>query len=189
MHFESANTEANRHAELAKYEVGQIYRALEELETPIVLLKGAAYTVSDLPVSEGRVFNDTDIMVHTSQIPLVENALQYAGWVVPKSYNTKHARFDKSMRELPPMVHKKRKTVIDVHHTILPSSEHQETGTVKTLKAAVGVGGYEYLTVLCPEDMVLHCAVHLFHDGDFGHGLRDLTDLDQIMRACSFAAL
>jgi hypothetical protein len=36
--------------------------------------------------------------------------------------------------------------------------------------------------VLSAEDRILHSAAHLFHDGELPHGLRDLTDLDLLLR-------
>ena len=36
--------------------------------------------------------------------------------------------------------------------------------------------------MLAPADMVLHSAAHLFQDGDFQGGLRDLLDLDGLLR-------
>ena len=36
--------------------------------------------------------------------------------------------------------------------------------------------------MLAPEDRILHSATHLFHDGELPHGLRDLTDLDLLLR-------
>jgi len=36
--------------------------------------------------------------------------------------------------------------------------------------------------VLAPTDMMLHSAVHLFYDGDFTRGLRDLADMDALLR-------
>ncbi len=32
------------------------------------------------------------------------------------------------------------------------------------------------------QDMVIHSATHLFHEGEFHHGLRDLWDLDRMLR-------
>jgi len=37
------------------------------------------------------------------------------------------------------------------------------------------------LFVLCPEDMVLHSATHLFHDGDLRLAIRDLVDLADLL--------
>ena len=49
-----------------------------------------------------------------------------------------------------------------------------------TVEVAPGV------RVLGATDMVIHSATHLFHEGEFGHGLRDLWDLHQLM--CEFGA-
>ena len=181
-HLHSANTQTTRHAELVLYEVNQIYSELSQLETPVVLLKGAAYVAARIPAGEGRIFTDIDVMVHKSQITLAEDALQYAGWVSSNTdpYDQKYYR--KWMHEIPPMKHGKRKTVLDLHHAILPETARLHPETIKLFKAAVPVEGYSNLYTLCPEDMVLHSATHLFHDGEFEHGLRDLVDLDSLLR-------
>jgi hypothetical protein len=36
--------------------------------------------------------------------------------------------------------------------------------------------------MLAPTDMVLHSATHLFHNEEFSHGLRDLVDIDLLLR-------
>jgi hypothetical protein len=36
--------------------------------------------------------------------------------------------------------------------------------------------------VLCPSHMVLHAAAHLFHDGEIAGAIRDLVDLDSMLR-------
>jgi hypothetical protein len=41
--------------------------------------------------------------------------------------------------------------------------------------------------VLAPADMVLHSAVHLFHEGEFEHGLRGLVDIHRLL--LEFSAL
>jgi hypothetical protein len=38
------------------------------------------------------------------------------------------------------------------------------------------------LRLLAPADMVLHSATHLFFNEEFSHGLRDLTDIDSLLR-------
>jgi hypothetical protein len=37
------------------------------------------------------------------------------------------------------------------------------------------------LYVLAPRDMVLHSAVHLFYEGEFSHGLRNLFDIHRLL--------
>ena len=39
--------------------------------------------------------------------------------------------------------------------------------------------------MLAPVDMFLHSATHLFHEGEFHHGLRGLVDLDSLAREFS----
>jgi hypothetical protein len=38
------------------------------------------------------------------------------------------------------------------------------------------------MRVLCPEDMIVHAAAHLFADGDLAGGLRNLWDIDRLLR-------
>jgi hypothetical protein len=39
--------------------------------------------------------------------------------------------------------------------------------------------------VLCPSHMVLHAAAHLFHDGEVSGAVRDVVDLDSLLRTFS----
>ena len=47
----------------AYWDVGLVRRALRNVKTPIVLLKGAAYHLADLDVAAGRKNRDVDILV------------------------------------------------------------------------------------------------------------------------------
>ncbi|MGZ3241734.1 MAG: nucleotidyltransferase family protein, partial [Burkholderiaceae bacterium] len=86
------------------------------------------------------------------------------------------------MHELPPMRHIKRMTVIDVHHAILPETAYVHPDSAKLLAAAIPLEGYDNVMVFAPADMVLHSAAHLFHNEQLDHGLRDLVDLDCLLR-------
>jgi hypothetical protein len=46
-----------------RLELRKVRKALADLDTPIMLLKGAAYHFAGLPVARGRAFNDLDILV------------------------------------------------------------------------------------------------------------------------------
>src|SRR3546814_20826851 len=78
------------------------------------------------------------------------------------------------MHELPPLIHKERDRMIDVHHTILPLTARQTPDAEAMIADSVALG--DGLFVLSPEDMVLHCVAHLFADGDLAGGLRNLWD-------------
>jgi len=122
-----------------------------------------------------------DFMVPKETLPAVEAALLEHGWGPVKldAYDQRYYRT--WMHELPPLHHRDRHTVVDVHHSILPESGRLRPDARRLLAAArpIGVPGLE---VLAPAHMVLHSAVHLFQDGDFRGGLQGLIDLDSLLR-------
>jgi hypothetical protein len=87
------------------------------------------------------------------------------------------------MHELPPLLHVRRQTALDVHHTIAPLTARLPVDGAKLFAAARPLdipGGFFF--VLAPADMVLHSVIHLFQEGQFEHGLRDLVDVDALLR-------
>jgi len=86
------------------------------------------------------------------------------------------------MHELPPLRHIRRGTVLDVHRAILPETARLKPSSDKLLAAARALEPPHRFAVLSPADMVLHSMVHLFHNDDLSHGLRDLSDLDLLLR-------
>jgi hypothetical protein len=181
-HLDGDQAVAARHAQQVRWEVGRIGRALTEAGIPVVLLKGAAYLLSCLPTCRGRVFSDIDILVPRGALATAEKLLLRHGWrsTSPDAYDQRYYR--DWMHEIPPLQHVARKSVLDVHHTILPPTSKAKPEARKLLAAAVPVAGYEDLYVLAPTDMVLHSATHLFYDGELNHGLRDLVDLDDLLK-------
>jgi hypothetical protein len=184
-HLEWARAGALRHAQAVRYEVMQIGRALRGLGLPLILLKGGAYAMAGLEAGRGRLFSDIDILVPKDRLSQVESALMLHGWA-----SNQHDAYDQRyyrewMHELPPMEHVRRGNVIDVHHAILPETAPCRPDPAKLRAAAVPIGteapGVDRLCMLAPHDMVLHSAVHLFWDGEFNHGLRDLFDLHRLL--------
>ncbi|OQW87854.1 MAG: hypothetical protein BWK72_11150 [Rhodoferax ferrireducens] len=165
-----------------QWEVNCIERALERVSCPVVMLKGAAYFVAALPPRLGRLFSDVDIMVPQTFLPQVEGALFRAGWLSNEqdAYNQRYYRV--WMHEIPPLKHVQRQTVIDVHHTITPPTSRFKVDGRMLLEKIQSVAGSELLFVLSPADMVLHSAVHLFQEGEFERGLRDLLDLKDLLQ-------
>lgn len=173
---------AERHTQAARWEVRQIHAALRGTDSQVILLKGAAYTMAQLPSAMGRLYSDIDILVDEALLPDVEKALMLHGW-----HTTHHDAYDQRyyrewMHELPPMMHIHRQTAIDVHHAILPRTAPVHPDPQQLRAGAVDVPGMPGVQVLAPEDMVLHSAAHLFFDGECDHGLRDLVDLDALLR-------
>ena len=179
-HLTWAATLGRRHHAGVYWEVERIREALAPLALPVILLKGAAYTIGALAPARGRLYSDIDILVPRARLAEVESALLLNGWIGSghDAYDERYYR--EWMHELPPMMHARRKSAIDVHHAILPLTAAQHPDSAKLLAAAVALEGDPLFKVLSPCDMVLHSAVHLFHD-EFGHGLRDLIDLHRLL--------
>lgn len=181
-HLQAAHIVARAQEEAVRREVAHLCAALERTGAQIVLLKGAAYLFADLPAARGRLFSDVDILVPGADLAQVEAALMLHGWA-----STHHNEYDqryyrKWMHELPPLRHVRRNTVVDVHHAILPRTARLKPDSGKLLAASRALAGWQRLRLLSPVDMVLHSATHLFLNEEFSNGLRDLSDLDSLLR-------
>ena len=96
-------------------------RALAPLGVPVILLKGTAFHAADLDACGGRSVGDLDILVPHDSLGAVEAALLDAGWERMKEADGyDDAYYRRWMHELPPLIHRTRDRMIDVHHTILP---------------------------------------------------------------------
>src|SRR3546814_12617760 len=111
-------------------------------------------------------------MVPCARLDAVEAGLIAAGWewVKPDPYDDQYYR--RWMHELPPLIHKERDRMIDVHHTILPLTARQTPDAEVMIADSVALGAGRF--VLSPEDMGLTCVGHLFADGGLAGGLRTL---------------
>ncbi len=147
---------------------------------PMLLLKGAAYAVAALPLARGRTSADIDIMVPRDQLDRVEKHLVTHGWE-PVELDPYDARYYRRWsHELPPMHHRDRGSVLDVHHTILPPSSRLRPDPALFWRSAVPLA--DGSMAFCPAHMALHVAVHLFQDGEIAGGLGDLVDFNELCR-------
>jgi hypothetical protein len=143
----------------------------------------AAYAAADLAPAAGRLFSDIDLLVPRARLGATESALMLGGWV-SSSHDAYDIRYYREwMHELPPMRHLRRNTWLDVHHNILPESARRKTQPALFLAAATPLAAFPRFSIPEPADQVLHSATHLFHEGEWQHGLRDLVDLDALLRA------
>jgi hypothetical protein len=74
--------------------------------------------------------------------------------------------------------------MIDVHHTILPLTARPTPDAGALLADSVELPNG--LRILAPADIIVHAAAHLLADGDLAGGLRNLWDIDRLLR--QFAA-
>jgi hypothetical protein len=168
-----ASAEQGRIAALWEAEAAR--RALAPIGVPVVLLKGTAFAAGGLRAGEGRSIGDLDILVPPDTLDAVEAALLDAGWewVKPDPYDDAYYR--QWMHELPPLIHRERDRMIDVHHTILPLTARITPDAAGLLANTVEIAPGLY--ALSPNDMLVHAAAHLFADGDLAGGMRNVWDV------------
>jgi hypothetical protein len=179
-HLESAQIIAAEKARMIRWEVNRLQRALLDVVVPVVLLKGAAYVMASLPCAQGRLAADVDVLVPKEHLTLVEQALRRHGWETVELDDYDQQYYRRWMHELPPLRHRLRGTVVDLHHTILPETSRLKPDPAKLFANARPLEGTPFF-VLAPTDMVLHSAAHAFHDGELSNSLRDLLDLHDLL--------
>ena len=162
------------------YDSEKIKLVLDSISERLVLLKGAAYMLAELPVGRGRLITDIDILVPQQRIDEVEKAFKKNGWNSGYVNNYNERYYRNWSHEIPPLTNRKRGTTLDVHRNILPPTAGPNINANlffdKLIEVKPGI------FTLSWQDMVIHSATHLFHEGEFHHGLRDLWDIDRMLR-------
>jgi len=176
-HLVGALMLSRRQRQSVTWEAHELDRALAKIGTPVVFLKGAAYALGGFASADGRLFGDIDLLVPSELIGNVEIQLMIHGWESMKldAYDQRYYR--KWMHEIPPMMHVRRGTVLDVHHTILPLTARYRPDPGRILDAATPLKGFRCLHVPAPEDLVIHSCCHLVHEGEVDKTLRDAHDI------------
>ena len=175
-----AAADAGRAQVQALWEAEMARRALASAGVPFVLLKGTAYAAAGLGAAAGRSIGDLDILVPRQQLGIAQQALLRADWEWVKEDRYDDLYYRRWMHELPPLIHKQRDRMIDVHHTILPLTARPTPDAAALIAASVELPGG--LRILAPADMIVHAAAHLVADGDLAGGLRNLWDVDRLVR-------
>lgn len=178
--LEDARAQAAFDRTQALWEIEMARRTLGPLGIEPILLKGSAFAYAGLPAAVGRQIGDLDILLPRDRLDEAEAALLAAGfeWVKDNDYDQLYYR--RWMHELPPLIHRDRGSMIDVHHSILPPTARRtpDAGALIASSIAIGPG----LRILSPADMIVHAATHLLADGDLAGGLRNLWDIDRLLR-------
>lgn len=181
-HLEGMAQLSERQRESVHWEAHQLARTLEHLAIPVVLLKGSAYVLGKLPTRLGRLFGDIDILVPRDALGDVELAMMTQGWATGKQSAYDQRYYRQWMHELPPMVNVRRGTVLDIHHTLLPLTSRYTPDPQKLIDASQEVPGLSPIRIPSPQDILIHSITHLFHEGELHNGLRDLFDIDGLIR-------
>lgn len=185
-HIHSQNIRTAWRTKQIRCELERLEISFQQFSGPVVLLKGGAYAYANLSPSAGRIYSDIDLLVAKNDLQSAEQVLTALGWEI-MDLSEKHQRYYRSwLHEIPPMRHRFRKTELDLHHNLQPSSHCLAIDPLKTIDASQFVSGKSRtLRILSKTDLILHSASHLFLLGDFTHGLRDLHDLDLLLNEFS----
>lgn len=146
-----------------------------------VLLKGAAYLGQELPIAAGRLPSDVDVLVPKEHIADAQSRLIAAGWAEPDLDEHDQRYYREWSHEVPPMTHPLLSLEVDLHHNILPPIGHIRV-EAEQLFNRTQPSLQRGWRVLDPADQVLHSAAHLFFDSELRGRLRDLVDLDGLLR-------
>lgn len=152
-----------------------------DVDYPLVLLKGAAYIGQALPIAHGRLPSDADILVPRAHLAHAQERLMRAGWTEEDLDEHDRRFYREWSHEVPPMRHPLHGVELDLHHNILPPVAHASVDA-GLLLARLQPSIWPRWQVLHPTDQVLHSAAHLFHDSEARDRLRDLVDLDGLLR-------
>ena len=173
---------------ISRWRTSQMHWALERVRAALgqttqtcVLLKGAAYIAQGLPTATGRLPADVDVLFPKADLPAIVDKLKNAGWVEAEVDAHDRRYYYEWSHEIPPMTHSLHGIELDVHHNILPPVA-RTTVDANLLLARIQSCDLPGWQVLHPVDQVLHCASHLFLDSEARVRLRDLVDLDGMMR-------
>ena len=173
---------------LSRWRTGAMVWALQRVATALdgppyalVLLKGGAYIGQSLPIAAGRLPSDVDILVPQAHIADTSTRLHAAGWMSAAMDAHDQRYYHEWSHEVPPMTHPVHAIELDLHHNILPPVARTHVDA-DLLLARLQPSKWPAWQVLHPVDQVLHSAAHLFLDSEPIDRVRDLVDLDGLMR-------
>jgi hypothetical protein len=179
-HFRAARAQAAHLRQMVLRQLAAIADTLRPLHARLVALKGAAYVLRNHACAAGRLPSDLDVMVGRDRLDEAERLLAAAGWEFTKTEAYDQRYYREWSHELPPMRAPAMPLELDLHHAILPPLGRVRPDSAEFLAAAVPAEG-EWWTP-CPADVVLHAVAHLFQDSDCVNRLRDLVDIDSLLR-------
>ena len=174
------------HQRQVRRELKAVQKALEGLDAPLLLLKGAAYLEAALPPAAGRTLADLDLLVPKEALPPIEQTLVAAGWRSDLEDDYDQRYYRRWMHEIPPLKHPNRGVEVDLHHNLLALTGRYQVPVERLWEEARPLPGGK-LWVLSPADMVIHSAVHLLVSDELRGGLKDLFDIHQLYHHFSAA--
>ena len=173
---------------MLQFEMNRLEYALKGTGIEPIVLKGGAYVALDKKAAAGRRVSDLDILVPEANLDEVEARLLLAGWAADEATDNPYdqAYYREHMHELPPLRHKKRGTIIDVHHRLLPKTARFKVDTAAMQQSAVPLA-HTGLKTFDDIDLFIHSAVHAFGDGAIDTPARSLVELYMLYTELGYA--
>ncbi len=177
-----AEQRASRHrTTVTSWAARRLAATLATAPFPCVLLKGGAYLAQELRIASGRLPSDLDILVPKASVPQAQALLRQAGWEEQELDEHDRVYYYEWSHEVPPMRHEVHPIELDLHHDILPPLARTHVD-IELLLARLRPSKWPVWKVLGPTDQVLHSAAHLFQDSEPRERIRDLVDIDGLLR-------
>ena len=179
-HLRSSINFAAHRLQMVRIELAHLEAALPAGIT-VVLLKGAAYIAEDLPFAQGRMPNDVDLLVARRDLDAAESALAAAGWEAETTDAYDQRYYREWSHELPPMRIPGHALEVDLPHTIAPVTSRTRADDALLESGLRPLPGSRF-HVLSAADQIIHSVIHLFQDSEMAGRLRDLVDIDGLIR-------
>lgn len=180
-HLQSAQRVSHWRSSAMLWTMERVATALGDAPYPRVLLKGGAYMAQGLPIAPGRLPSDLDMLVPQAHVVDAQQRLLQAGWNEQELDEHDQRYYREWSHEVPPMSHPVLAVELDLHHNILPPVARTHVDA-QLLLGQLRPSNWTDWQVLQPMDQVLHSASHLFLDSELRDRLRDLVDLDGLLR-------
>lgn len=178
-HLAAMSRYAGRQKSQVLQECANVNTVLSAVNITPVFLKGAAYTLRATQNSAGRLYSDIDVLVPRASLDAAQAALAQNHWASKpmRSYDEKYYR--EWAHEIPPLKHKFRGAVLDLHHNLVPPISGRAPDISHFLNAV------EYTeqgcAVLSASATVLHSIIHLVFNEEWDNAFRDLLDISMLI--------
>jgi len=179
-HLVAARHATAHHRQAFRMALAALDRALPP-GLDVVVLKGAAYELGGSRAAGGRLPGDIDLMVARDDLERAESSLAAAGWIseTTDAYDQRYYR--EWSHELPPLRHPGYAFEVDLHHAITPVTSRLQPSAALLREGLRALPGQRF-RALHPLDQVIHAALHAFQDTDLADRLRDVVDIDAMLR-------
>ncbi len=162
----------------------ELLAALAAAGIGTIVLKGAAFTEALYGNLALRPMKDLDLLVRPSDLDSAERVVRGLGYA-PDEWFRPAAWYRASLHHLVP--YRRGETVVEIHHRLLPpGAPAGPTPEEVWGRAQVRRLAQTDATVLAPEDLFVHVALHVAIDR-FAGKLRDLRDLAALAASARLA--